>query len=625
MRPDRHDKLATQYLANRRRWLRHFATSALALAAFALLAASCGPEDTSGGDTSAVGDEATTQDAAETSQPEPTPEPESGPTPEPEPTDEPEPQPTPEPEPQGIQWEDCGDGLECTLFDVPLEYDDPDGEVFTLNITRSPARSASDRIGPVFVNAGGPGAGARDLIVQYATSPLNDFFDIVGIDPRGTGDSQPIACNDNFEEDLAAPIDTTDGWEDELEAFAYDFVALGEACRTQYGNEFLLSVRTENVARDMEAVRLALGGEQLNYIGVSYGTTLGSVYATLFPDNIRTLVLDSAISPTNVNGGIERMIDYRNQYQRLDASCANDPACPLHEIGFLNGIADLSAELEQGPVDGATTIHLRALLGFLAGNPGDLFGITASAVDEALDGDGETLVFVGDLVLDGFDELLGGANQAVTCADGGRLSSARLREILPLLERSTAEVPEQTPIIPYPCNLWPVEGIAVIQVDYTGDAPILVINNSGDALTPVRFAQELVDDIGPKATLVVNDRDGHGAFNTGVCITGLTMRYFLELEVPQAGTVCPAEGNFGFDLGPDGTIQIDPNIPPGVLEVADGDRVLTVNGTPIEELAAPPTPVVGETIIIEVDRGGETLQIDVSPTYMMAELWRLGG
>ncbi len=181
-----------------------------------------------------------------------------------------------------LDWEDCGLG-ECAELDVPVDYDQPDGPTLTLSIGRVPA--SGDRIGALFVNPGGPGGTASDFAFQLASAlpdDISEHFDIVGVDPRGLG-SSAIDCGDDpdpaelygVDYSLDSPEDTT-----ALLDVSQDYV---DACQAAAG-DLLPYLGTENVARDIDAVREAMGDEQLSYLGYSYGTAIGQMLAQLFPD-----------------------------------------------------------------------------------------------------------------------------------------------------------------------------------------------------------------------------------------------------------------------------------------------------------------------------------------------------
>ncbi|MDQ3653858.1 MAG: alpha/beta fold hydrolase, partial [Chloroflexota bacterium] len=208
----------------------------------------------------------------------------------------------------GITWRACGtDGLptqECGELDVPLDYDELNGPTISLAVSRVPATDQAARIGSLFLNPGGPGgSGTLMLPLQHATLPaeLQERFDVVGFDPRGVGGSAPVSCFASIEEQTQFLSQYFSEWmapaspADEAALLA----AIEDVARRcgERNADILPHVSTANVARDLDRLRQAVGDDQLNYLGTSYGTYLGATYANLFPDRIRAMALDGVINP----------------------------------------------------------------------------------------------------------------------------------------------------------------------------------------------------------------------------------------------------------------------------------------------------------------------------------------
>lgn len=194
---------------------------------------------------------------------------------------------------------------ECATVQVPLDYAAPTGRQITLALNRIKSTAARDHnhLGPLLVNPGGPGVSGRSLAPYVASALPRDVaarFDVIGFDPRGVGASEPTISCVNAERYFAAPrpgnVPKTSADETRLIDRAREYA---EGCGERWA-WFLPHLTTENTARDMDAIRQALGEEKISYLGYSYGTYLGSVYATLFPQRVRRLVLDSVVDPTAV-------------------------------------------------------------------------------------------------------------------------------------------------------------------------------------------------------------------------------------------------------------------------------------------------------------------------------------
>ena len=203
-------------------------------------------------------------------------------------------------DPFGWTKADANDRVEIGTLTVPMDYTDPSKGTFELNIARHLAMKPNERIGSVLINPGGPGAGGTDFALfaeQNFGQDLLDHFDIVAWDPRGTGKTVPhIDCTDNYDHFFATGDITPDTpaerqqLVDLAKEFASDCIDKNAA--------FYQYVGTNNSARDMDAIRAALGEAKISYLGFSYGSELGATWATLFPSTVRAAVLDGAVDPT---------------------------------------------------------------------------------------------------------------------------------------------------------------------------------------------------------------------------------------------------------------------------------------------------------------------------------------
>ncbi|MGW0061814.1 alpha/beta hydrolase [Streptosporangium sandarakinum] len=193
---------------------------------------------------------------------------------------------------------------ECAWVRVPLDYGDPSRTIsLALTRIRGTAAPGRDHLGVLLVNPGGPGASGRDLARRVAAQlppGLSGRFDVVGFDPRGVGRSRPALRCMSPEKLYDAPrpdyVPRDRREEGVLVGRARRYA---EACGSRW-NWLLPYMTTENSARDMDAIREALGERRISYLGYSYGTYLGAVYATLFPDRVGRMVLDSVVDPKGI-------------------------------------------------------------------------------------------------------------------------------------------------------------------------------------------------------------------------------------------------------------------------------------------------------------------------------------
>jgi len=193
-----------------------------------------------------------------------------------------------------IEWKPC-EKVECASLSVPLDFERPAGPRISLALARLPA--AGKRVGVLFTNPGGPGGSGVGFLRDAAgvfPAEIRDAFDLVSWDPRGVGASSPVRCLDDLD-----PFYAVDHNPRTAVARARNVAAsrtFVDACRRNSGN-LLPYVSTAATARDLDAIRTAMGETQISYVGFSYGTLVGAVYADLFPRNVRAMVLDGAIDP----------------------------------------------------------------------------------------------------------------------------------------------------------------------------------------------------------------------------------------------------------------------------------------------------------------------------------------
>ena len=436
-----------------------------------------------------------------------------------------------------LDWSSCG-GAECAELDVPVDYDQPDGDTLTLSLARVPA--GGDRIGALFVNPGGPGGTAADFAITLGfvlPDDITERFDIVGVDPRGLGASD-IDCGGDMAElyGVDYTIDSPDDTE-ELLSVSQDYV---DGCEEAAG-DLLPHLGTEDVARDIDAAREAMGDDQLSYLGFSYGTAIGQQLAELFPDRIRAMVLDGVVDlgPTGVESAVSQAAGFEVALEAYAADCDDDPSCPIGPDA-IGAIDDLLAQVEDEPIPaeprdlgpGEMSTGLAMPLYSEAMWP-DL----SDAVADALDGDGTGMVALAD-------EYLGVADFdvyfAVNCLDFAWPDTPE--ELL----ADGADAAEESPhfgeaiVNDYVrCSMWPVDADPMEAVTAPGTPPILVVSTTNDPATPyeagVRAAERLESGV-----LLTYEGDGHTVVADGVdCVDDAVVDYLVDLEPPEDELTCP--------------------------------------------------------------------------------------
>ncbi len=197
-------------------------------------------------------------------------------------------------------WSDCGNGFQCADIRVPSDYGNTSAGYLNVSLLRLPATEPKDRIGSLLVNPGGPGGSGVEFVRaagesgQFPTS-LRKRFDIVGFDPRGVNASTEIRCIDNLDPQALLDPSPDDATElEELVDAARDYA--GECAKRN--DTTLPYLSTDAVVQDLDVIRQAVGDEKLTYLGFSYGTLIGSLYADRYPDRVRAMVLDGAMDPS---------------------------------------------------------------------------------------------------------------------------------------------------------------------------------------------------------------------------------------------------------------------------------------------------------------------------------------
>ena len=239
------------------------------------------------------------------------------------------PAPTSTTSPASIRWAPCGDRLECGSLDVPVDPGDPTGASINLALARLPATDQDARIGTLITNPGGPGGSGVDFLGN--NGPFNDEvnrrFDIVSWDPRGVGATAPLQCGSGFADTFLstdlAPRDAAG-----RAALERSLAAAAETCTTA-DPALLAHIGTDAAVSDLEAIRLALGGDPITYVGFSYGTLIGLRYAERFPDNLRAMVLDGVVDPEQDLGGqlVARAASLDRALVEILDACG--PDCPI--------------------------------------------------------------------------------------------------------------------------------------------------------------------------------------------------------------------------------------------------------------------------------------------------------
>ncbi|MEO6605749.1 MAG: alpha/beta hydrolase [Aeromicrobium sp.] len=454
---------------------------------------------------------------------------------------------------QDVSWSDCGDA-QCAKVTVPVDYEDAAGETTKLAVKVIPAPGGKAKRS-IFVNPGGPGGDATD----YADTMSSEFgdevlktFDIVGVDPRGVGNSTPLQCMSDDDFGKFTNVDPDPNNPEEIAALRKSVADLGTACERE-GGKLAAHVSTEEAARDMDVVRGLLGREKMDWFGASYGTQLGATYATLFPKTVGRMVLDGAVDPSL--GAIDSAMGQTTGFERaLEAfveDCVKKDDCPLgnDKKTALGKISDLMKQLDETPME--TYDKDRELTEGLA-----FYGIAVTLYDQrtwhylsdglkqALGDDGSTLLQLSDAYFDRTDDKygdnIGEVIYAVNCLDAGkRLTEQEVVAALPRFEKVSPVFGRALGWGALGCADWPIK-VTHPQVKISGEGapPIVVIGTTRDPATPYEWAKSLASQLS-SGVLISREGDGHTAYGSGnKCIAKAVDSYLVDGTVPKAGLLC---------------------------------------------------------------------------------------
>ncbi|WP_081748724.1 alpha/beta hydrolase [Nocardiopsis sp. CNT312] len=486
---------------------------------------------------------------------------------------------------QQVDWETCYDGaevdefveeyrdwgadpdwkaaLECGTVTVPVDYELPEGETIDLALVRVPADGPQEeRVGSLVLNPGGPGqSGVEMLDFPRFSDEVRSAFDLVSFDPRGVGDSQGFACGDweavNEEVEDVEVGDLTGLPEERVASLEEDVRAYVDDCVDTVGEGFLANMGTVNVARDLDVLRGALGDDRLTYVGYSYGTYIGSLYAEMFPDHTRALILDGAVETErpNVEVGIDQGLAFQATWEDFVGHCAENASfCAFDGVaGSQQRMEQILTWLDEEPftvedltVDGPafvgmlamelynefTWVYLADMLAYMSVEDraateyylGFMYENTYAWLDEEEDGKDANAPLV-----------------AVNCADRDD------PEDIGVYFEAVDGMEEDSPLFGAGavwgnvlCAYWPETETAPTGFTAPDAPPVVVAGNVGDPATPYAWSQELAEQL-DTATLVTYEGSGHTIYGHGVstCIDDPLDGYLLTGTVPEEGLSCP--------------------------------------------------------------------------------------
>ncbi|MGH4032263.1 alpha/beta hydrolase [Actinomycetota bacterium Odt1-20B] len=465
----------------------------------------------------------------------------------------------------GIHWGACAKEeslpptVQCGTVSVPLDYAHPDGRRINLTVSRAKATGKAEggakvrRQGSFVFNPGGPG-GSGMYFPMVGMMPewkrIAAAYDLVGYAPRGVGRSAPLSCQDPKQYAKAptqAPSHPDASYKMERVAQAKSYA---RGCARNAGDA-LRHYTSLNNARDLDVLRAALHEKKLTFMGASYGTYFGAVYATLFPSHVRRMVFDSAVNPdpdqiwydNNLDQSVafeRRWADFRawvarhdktyhlgttpdevlESYEKVRAELSHKPAGGKVGPGQLQ-----AAYLQAGYYDDYWPMRAYALSAYLKGNPKPLVEQAAPEPQAAAEEENGNAVYT-----------------AVECNDASwptdfkvwDRDNSRLSRVAPFETWDNAWMN-------LPCAYWkaPRQRPVDVRTEPGALPPTLILAAERDAATPYEGAQELNRRL-PGSVLVTEQGAGTHGIGGGAnsCINGHLDAYLLEGRLPVRRAAC---------------------------------------------------------------------------------------
>jgi pimeloyl-ACP methyl ester carboxylesterase len=428
-----------------------------------------------------------------------------------------------------VVWRPCGN-IQCGEVEVPIDYAAPELGTIQIAINRAQANAAVEYQGVLFLNPGGPGAAGKDFVAG-STPALRTLFpgyDFVGFDPRGVGESAALHCSIPI---TAFGLLKTEGAQAMIDTLRSE----SRSCAAENGPLFD-KVGSNQVVADIDRIREALGHDEINFLGVSYGTRLAELYAQVFPEHARAVILDAPVSPiADVTEEATAQFDaLLTAHEAFFSACAvGQLDCPPDAENVFAGI------VASQPTEGDRLQFLTNWKLLLSASPGRL--ILAELLRSVASGERmssvEMPVMASVNVIASINFV---ANLSTNCADSVVLppTASQAEVLLESFQQRSVEFADQG-ISAITCSGWqvqpdPVPLLTALRV------PPLVIAGLEDSLTPLAWAQDTVNS-SPGASLLLSEHYGHSAvLNGSLCVFGYVKRYLDALEPVPAGARCAA-------------------------------------------------------------------------------------
>lgn len=456
---------------------------------------------------------------------------------------------------QPVSWSSCGD-FDCANITVPIDWSDPGGKTIEIAAIR---HMATDPIGNLVVNPGGPGASGvdfvRDNLEGIGSTAMRERYNIVGFDPRGTGASSPVKCLEpkGLDEFLYGVSPYESGSAEDLAWSRASIKKFVDGCAENTG-DVLGHLDTQSAAKDMDVLRSYLLDDKLDYLGYSYGTMLGATYATLFPERVGRFVLDGATNPSvsDADKSFNQLVGFERALHNYAADCVKQSDCPL------DGPTDLALkqikawllDVEENPVPTSSGRELNIAAAvtalILAMYSEDYWQYLTQGLNEVKDGSGDTLLRMADFYNDRNEDGTYGtnileANIAISCLDSRQPSDMKsMKAQNARLEKVGKVFGRYWQYGALTCEKWPYP-VVTPPADYAaaGAPTIVVIGTTGDPATPFEQAVSLAHDILADGFLITYEGEGHTAYGrSNSCVDDTVDNFLIDGKLPEKEPVC---------------------------------------------------------------------------------------
>ncbi|MCL2787606.1 MAG: alpha/beta hydrolase [Micrococcales bacterium] len=455
-----------------------------------------------------------------------------------------------------IAWKKCGAGMQCSSIEVPLDWGAPEGPKIKIAVARILADKKPAKLGSLLINPGGPGVSGISFLpyMPYIISDdVLEQYDIVGFDPRGVGASTSVRCvSSTAEMDklVGSHFPTTKKGRAKSIKNAN---RIGERCNALTG-PLLAHIDTASAARDMDAIRAALGEEKLNYLGFSYGTKLGAYYTELFPDRVGRFVLDGAMDPSKSGEATSnaQLKGFDMSLRAFAKDCAKR-RCALGSTRakVLTTIGKLLKRIEKKPMKTKVANNLNitwATTGIVEALYDEYTWpeLEYALVQAAKKGNAVPLLKLAysyhERERGKYQSNSSIANLAINCLDYGGVDSS-----LASIRRAKVAAKKISPTFGRywigdgvdQCAHWPYPQVGQPHaISTTTTAPIIIIGTTGDPATPYAQAKALSRQM-KTSRLLTYVGEGHTAYGrANWCIQGAVDRYLTKGTLPPAGKRC---------------------------------------------------------------------------------------